>query len=115
MPHLVLHLVVSVLHVERRHRDLLSARVRRWIVQTVVRREEAIENRQMAVLMQLLQMVLHFSPRFPVFQSFLPDLDVEEMTAENIGCRRELLETVELLEPVNLTDFLKFELLTEET
>ena len=57
------------------------------------------------------------SPRFPVFQPFdREDVveDVVEMTAENIGCRRELLETVELLEPVNLTDFLKFELLTEE-
>ena len=79
-----------------------------------------IENRYMVVLMHLLlywetesvQRLL--SPRFPVFLSFLPDLDVVEMTGENIGCRRELLETVELLEPVNLTDFLKFELLTEE-
>ena len=56
--------------------------------------------------------------RFPVFQPFdREDVveDVVEMTAENIGCRRELLETVELLEPVNLTDFLKFELRTEET
>ena len=90
--------------------DLLSARVRRWIVQTVVRREEAIENRHMVVLMHLLlywetesvQRLL--SARIDIVQPFLRE-DVAEMTAENIGCRRELLETVELLEPVNLTDF----------
>tara|TARA_B100000902_G_C26735691_1_gene633582 strand:+ start:83 stop:310 length:228 start_codon:yes stop_codon:yes gene_type:complete len=55
------------------------------------------------------------SPRFPVFQPFDRE-DVVEMTAENIGCRRELLETVELLEPVNLTENATLvELLTLET
>ena len=85
--------------------DLLSARVRRWIVQTVVRREEAIENRHMVVLMHLLlywetesvQRLL--SARLPVFQPFDRE-DVVETAAENIGCRRELLDL-----EVNLTGF----------
>ena len=34
--------------------DLFAELVRRWIVQTVVRREETVENRQIVVLMHLL-------------------------------------------------------------